>query len=103
MTRTEKERPLPRCTAELPTGGVAGLDSGEKIRGVICNPIYAGVGPFPRMVSDETWIGSAAKLVRDEGPEQFLVNMLYVLRRSFDALDTGQAKPVKSQRRLRRR
>lgn len=87
-----KGAPLPRCTAELATGDVAGLDSEEKIRGLICNPIYAGVGPFPRMVPDETWVGSAAKLIREEGPEQFLVNMLHVLRRSFDALDTGQGR-----------
>ncbi|HLE60059.1 MAG TPA: hypothetical protein VI700_00840 [Thermoanaerobaculaceae bacterium] len=45
------------------------------------------MGPFPRMVPDDMWIGSAAKLIRAEGPEQFLVNMLYVLRRSFEALD----------------
>ena len=84
---TDEERPLPVRTAEFATGGVDGLDSEENIRGLLCNPIYSGVGPFPRMVSDEVWIGSAAKLIREEGPEQFLVNMLYVLRRSFEALD----------------
>jgi len=78
---------LPARTAELGTGGVNGLDSEENIRGLICNPIYAGVGPFPRLVPDEVWIGGAAKLIREEGPEQFLVNMLHVLRRSFEALD----------------
>jgi hypothetical protein len=82
-----ERRSVPVRTAELATGGVEGLDSEEKIRGLICNPIYAGVGPYPRMVSDEVWIGAAAKLIREEGPEQFLVNMLYVLRRSFDALN----------------
>ena len=83
----ERKRPLPARTAGFATGGVDALDSEENLRGIICNPIYAGVGPFPRMVSDDMWIGSAAKLTRAEGPEQFLVNMLYVLRRSFEALD----------------
>ena len=89
MSNTEStggKRPLPACTAEMATGSVDGLDSEENIRGLICNPIYAGVGPFPRMIPDEVWIGAAAKLIREEGPEQFLVNMLHVLRRSFEAL-----------------
>ena len=84
---TDEKRPLPVRTAEFATGGVDGLDSEENIRGLICNPIYAGVGPFPSMVPDEIWIGSAAKLIHEEGPDQFLVNMLYVLRRSFEAFE----------------
>ena len=84
------QRPLPGRTAEYVTGGVDQLDCEENIRGIICNPIYAGVGPFPRIVPDETWIGSATKLIDEEGPEQFLVNMLYVLRRSFEALDARE-------------
>ena len=84
---TGRQRPLPARTAEYVTGGVDSLGSEQSIRGLICNPIYAGVGRFPSMVPDEVWIGSAAKLIREEGPEQFLVNMLYVLRRSFEALD----------------
>ncbi len=84
---TDEKQPLPARTAEMATGGADGLDSEENIRGLICNPIYAGVGPFPRMVPDEVWIGAAAKLIREDGPEQFLVNMLHVLRRSFEALD----------------
>jgi hypothetical protein len=83
---TDEKQTLPGRTAEMATGGVDGLDSEDNIRGLICNPIYAGVGPFPRMIADEVWIGAAAKLIREEGPEQFLVNMLYVLRRSFQMI-----------------
>jgi hypothetical protein len=50
---------------------------------MICNPIYAGVPPFERIVSDEVWIRSAAQLIKEEGTEQFLVNLLYVLRNSM--------------------
>jgi len=51
----------------------------EEIRGLIANPVYAGIGPFPQVVPDEEWIRSAAKAIRVDGPEQFLVNMLHVL------------------------
>jgi hypothetical protein len=62
----------------------SGMDfTEEEVRGLIANPVYTGIGPFPQLVPDEEWIRCAAKAIRVEGPEQFLVNMLYVLRRSL--------------------
>ena len=49
----------------------------------MCSPICAGVGPFPALVDDETWVLAAAPMIKKEGSEQFLVNMLYVLRQSL--------------------
>jgi hypothetical protein len=34
-------------------------------------------------MSDEEWVAAAATAIRNEGPEQFLVNMLYILRKSL--------------------
>ena len=53
------------------------------VKGILCNPIYAGVGPYPAFVDDESWVRSAAKLIEEDGKEQFLVNMLFVLRGAF--------------------
>ena len=50
---------------------------------MVCNPVYAGIGPFPALVSDEQWVAAAAKAIEKEGAEQFLVNLLYVLRETF--------------------
>jgi hypothetical protein len=50
---------------------------------MVCNPIYAGVGPFPQLIPDEEWVAAAAQSIKKEGAEQFLVNMLYVLRLSL--------------------
>ena len=50
------------------------------IKGILVNPIYTGVGPFPRLVQDEAWVRACAKLIEEEGKEQFLVNLLHVLR-----------------------
>lgn len=55
----------------------------EEVRGMVCNPIYAGVGAYPALVSDETWVGAAKQAIKEDGEEQFLVNMLYVLRQSM--------------------
>ena len=55
----------------------------EAVRGILVNPIYAGVGPFPRLIEDAAWVRDCARLIEEEGPEQFLVNLLYVLRECF--------------------
>jgi hypothetical protein len=47
------------------------------------NPIYAGLGLYPALVDEETWVRTAAQMIKKEGSEQFLVNMLYVLRQSL--------------------
>jgi hypothetical protein len=56
----------------------------EAVRGILVNPIYAGVGPFPRLIEDAAWVRDCARLIEEEGPEQFLVNLLYVLRECFE-------------------
>ena len=58
----------------------------DRLRATICNPIYVGVGPYPAIVSDEQWVRAATQMIKEEGSEQFLVNLLYALRQSF----TGQ-------------
>jgi len=55
----------------------------EAITGMVINPIYTDIAPFPRMVEDEAWVRACEKVIKDEGPEQFLVNLLFVLRESF--------------------
>jgi hypothetical protein len=81
----------------LPTPNVIVARSGtpmhelspEAIKGILVNPIYTGLGPFPRLIEDEAWIRSCTKLIEEEGTEQFLVNLLYVLRESFQEESTA--------------
>ena len=54
--------------------------SPESVRGIVVNPIYTGVGPFPRLVEDAAWVRACSKMIEEEGKEQFLVNLLFVLR-----------------------
>jgi hypothetical protein len=77
------EQPLPKVNVEYATSGDAGMMTEEKMRSLMCNPIYAGVGTYPALVDDETWVRAAAQMIKKEGSEQFLVNMLYVLRQSL--------------------
>ena len=81
----------------LPTPNVVVVRSGtppeqlspEAVKGILVNPIYTGVGPFPRLVEDAAWVRVCAKLIEEEGTEQFLVNLLYVLRECFQEDSTA--------------
>ena len=88
MTRKKKAarkpRPLPLVTAHPPTGEEAQTGfTAEDVQGVLTNPIYAGLGPYPALIDDETYVAAAARLIREQGAEQFLVNLLAVLRKAF--------------------
>jgi hypothetical protein len=86
----------PRTTeADVPLPNVAypgDLDWSEEecneamVGGILCNPVYAGIPPFPAMIDDQMWIDTGLKLAREYGLRQYLVNLLYELRRSVQAV-----------------
>ena len=55
----------------------------EMVGGILCNPVYAGIPPFPAMIDDETWIKAGVKLANEHGIRQYLVNVLYELKKSM--------------------
>ena len=55
----------------------------EMIGGMICNPVYAGIPPFPKMIDDPTWIRAGLRMVELKGLQQYLVNLLYELKKSI--------------------
>lgn len=84
MVNGKGSHSLPQVTVEFATSDDDPDNlTVEQIRGMICNPVYAGVGPYPPIVNDEAWVRAAAKMIEEEGAEQFLVNMLYMLRKSW--------------------
>jgi hypothetical protein len=83
MSKNTSGRKLPSPNAQFRSPDQMGNMAPADIRGMICNPVYAGLGPFPQMVSDEEWVAAAAMFIKKEGTEQFLVNLLHVLRQTF--------------------
>ena len=85
--RTPDDIPIPEPnvgTHEVELGTNQEEWTEEQVRFILCNPFVVGMGPFPSVIPDEQWIRCNARLIRDEGPEQFLVNLLAVLRDSFE-------------------
>ena len=83
MSKKSSNRKLPRPNAAFRSADQTSDFTPEEIRGMVCNPVYAGFGPFPAIMSDEQWVAAAAMAIQKEGAEQFLVNLLYVLRETF--------------------
>ena len=78
---------IPPEKSKLPTPNVQYRASGsttdlsdEEIRGILVNPMNVGIGPFPRMVSDEQLVVAAVKSIETDGSVQFFVNLLFMLR-----------------------
>ena len=79
-----RREPLPAPNVVVARAGTPpGEVSPAAVKGILVNPIYTGVGPFPRLVADAAWVRACAKLIEEEGPQQFLVNLLYILRECF--------------------
>jgi hypothetical protein len=77
-------KPLPAPNVVVARAGTPPDElSPAAVKGILVNPIYTGVGPFPRLVEDAAWVRACAKLIEEEGPQQFLVNLHYVLRECF--------------------
>jgi hypothetical protein len=79
------DQALPRPSVVVAKAGTPSHELSPKaIKGILVNPIYAGLGPFPPIVSDLDWVRACASLIKQDGAEQFLVNLLYVLRESLN-------------------
>ena len=39
----------------------------SNVSDIIHNPVYTGIGPFPRIIKDDLWIKSMARSVKKTG------------------------------------
>ena len=54
--------------------------------GNVCNPLSAGIPPFPAIVDDKTWIATGVQMVENVGLRQYLVDALHELKQSVRAV-----------------
>ena len=62
---------------------VRGAMTKREMRGVVCNPLYVGIGPCREQIPEADWVRYAAQEIHEHGPEQFLVNLISVLRETI--------------------
>ena len=63
------------------------------MQGVIDNPIYAGVGPYPAMISDAEWIAVQVKQMEREGEASTLRPIRQALPTTFGRVPAWMATP----------
>jgi len=86
----DNTEPIPRPNVYVPRAGEDPGNFGEAgIKGMMINPIYAGIGEYPRLMSDEQWVRAAKKVLEEDSAEQFLVNLLHVLRSTLGCIEWG--------------
>ena len=82
-----RQQGLPRPNVVwAPSGLPLASMTAETVKGMLVNPLYAGAGPFPAIVDDAQWVAACKRLLQEDTPEQFLVNLLFVLRQSLETL-----------------
>lgn len=68
----------------------------DDVADVLTNPIYTGIGPYPRMVDDVTWVRAIARACKENGTQETVLRMLLLLREAFPPgtlLPPGTASP----------
>jgi hypothetical protein len=79
-----QEKKLPSPDVEMARSGTpTSAMTAAEVKGMLVNPLYAGAGSFPPLVSDAQWVAACKRFLQEEAAEQFLVNLLFVLRKSL--------------------
>ena len=60
----------------------------KMVGGIICNPVLTGIPPFEATVDERTWITAGVRMAGEVGLRQYLVNVLYQLKKSVSNMAT---------------
>lgn len=55
----------------------------EDVENIVANPMYVGIGQYPRIISDEQWIAAFSQLMTEVGKAESLKLLIANLRKSF--------------------
>ena len=89
-----KKRSLPKPNVSYHRRDDKSEKDATHLKSLICNPMTVGIGTNAATMDDEAWIRAAEQLIVEEGAEQFLVNMLFLLRESFADDSPRAQKPL---------
>jgi hypothetical protein len=84
--RSEGEVPLPNVSFEGDRDWDEDQWNEKMIGGIICNPVLTGIPPFKATVNEPTWIAAGVRMVGEVGLRQYLVNVLYELKKSMQSV-----------------
>jgi hypothetical protein len=82
--RSDGEVPLPNVSYQGDRDWDEDQWNEKMIGGIICNPVLTGIPPFHAVVDEKTWIAAGIKMIGNVGLRQYLVNVLYQLKKSVN-------------------
>jgi hypothetical protein len=88
--RSEEEVPLPNVSYQGDRDWQDDKWNEKMVGGILCNPVFAGIPPFEAAVDEATWIAAGVKMVGNLGLRQYLVNVLYELKKSMRGVATEE-------------
>lgn len=59
----------------------------DDVREMLTNPVYAGLGPYPAIVEEETWLQINGRLIEEDGAGEVIGGILARFRQVFPGLD----------------
>jgi len=75
------------------SGGGSGSWTSNDIRGVLHNPIYIGIGPYPALIDEATWIKAQEQTIKDEGTGAVLGQIRRLVEETFGHVPDWMAAP----------
>ncbi|HEY3277628.1 MAG TPA: hypothetical protein VGJ94_13500 [Syntrophorhabdaceae bacterium] len=72
------------------------------ITDIIHNPLFTGIGPFPRIINDEEWVKCMAKSAENNGPDYAYLKMTEAVEKSFGISAIEAVRSEESLTRLKR-
>lgn len=84
LDKEEIENDLKGGPIPIPENDMEPSDwTSAKVVALCANPVYTGIGPYPKTTEDEVWIGAVTKLIEKLGPHLVLRILLDSLRQSL--------------------
>ena len=88
--RSEGEVPLPSVSYQGDRDWNQDGCNKDMVGGILCNPVFAGIPPFEAVVDEQAWITAGVKMVGNVGLRQYLVNVLYQLKKSINGVSVEE-------------
>jgi hypothetical protein len=88
--RSAEEVPLPNVSYQGERDWKDDEWNKEMVGGILCNPVFAGIPPFEAAVDEQAWITAGVRLAGKFGLRQYLVNVLYQLKKSMSSVVTDE-------------
>jgi hypothetical protein len=63
------------------------------VRAILHNPVYVGLGPFPALIDEATWLAVQERMMREDGLDVSLLQLRTSLEHTFGTLPAFMRDP----------